>query len=37
MRPGFVVFGDLLLTKPEQGETTSNQDELSPQKIEDSE
>jgi hypothetical protein len=27
---------DLLLTKPEQGETTSNQDELSRQKTEDS-
>jgi len=28
--------GDLLTTKPEQGETQSNQDELSPQKTEDS-
>ena len=28
--------GDLLLTKPEQGETENNQDEPSPQKTEDS-
>jgi len=27
---------DLILTKPEQGETEKNQDELSPQKTEDS-
>jgi hypothetical protein len=28
-------LGDLLLTKPEQGETQKNQDEPSPQKSED--
>jgi hypothetical protein len=28
--------GDLLLTKPEQGETETHQDEASPQKTEDS-
>ena len=33
---GSTVLSDLLLTKPDQGETESNQDELSPQKSEDS-
>ena len=33
---GLVVLGDLLLTKPDQGETQNNQDELSPQKTENS-
>ena len=36
LRYGFVSPGDLLLTKPEQGETESNQEELSPQKTDDS-
>jgi len=31
-----VALSDLLLTKLEQGETESNQDEPSPQKIDDS-
>ena len=30
-------MADLLLTKPDQGETQNNQDEVSPQKTEDSE
>ena len=33
---GSVVRADLLLTKPEQGETENNQDALSPQKTDDS-
>jgi hypothetical protein len=34
--PAGVTTGDMLITKPDQGETESNQDELSRQKTEDS-
>jgi len=35
-RPYMRAADDLLLTKPDQGETENNQNELSPQKTEDS-